>query len=78
MRRRLILVAEGIQELGKDQMRNRCNRSPNIPKFLILPRVLLRVGRTPVDKLTALNRNGVNIFLSIRDGNAAKNHRITE
>lgn len=32
LRRRLILVAEGNQELGRDQMKNRCNRSLNIPK----------------------------------------------
>lgn len=63
-----------FRSLGGTKWRTDVTGASTTQTLLILPRVLARVGRTPVDKLlTALNRCGVNIFLSTRNGNAAKN-----
>lgn len=45
LRRRLILVAEGNQELGRDQMKNRCNRSLNIPNASDSPQSITQGGK---------------------------------
>lgn len=69
---RLILVAEGIQELGRDQKKNRCNRSLNIPNSSDSSQGITQGGED-WSQCAALNRCGANIFLSIRDGNTATN-----